>query len=69
MDSKKRAFVTGGGGFIGDQLCQGLVKRGYAVTAFDVHYLNKDQDDSVQRIQVGAPRRRCPVAQMVEGPL
>ena len=53
MDSKKRAFVTGGGGFIGDQLCKGLVEKGYAVTAFDLRYLDKDKDDSVQRIQVG----------------
>lgn len=43
--------MTGGGGFIGGQLCKGLVERGYSVTAFDVHYLDKDQDDSVQRIQ------------------
>ena len=54
--------MTGGGGFIGGQLCKGLVERGYSVTAFDVHYLDKDQDDSVQRIQVGTVRRQCSVA-------
>jgi len=53
MSENKRAFVTGGGGYIGNCLCEALVARGYTVTAFDVRYLEeKRYNDSVHRVQV-----------------
>ena len=56
MSENKRAFVTGGGGYIGNCLCEALVARGYTVTAFDVRYLEeKRYNDSVHRVQV-SPR-------------
>ena len=34
----KAAFVTGGGGYVGRLLVRELVKHGYSVTAFDLHF-------------------------------
>ena len=53
MASSKRVFVTGGGGYIGNRLCEALEARGYVVTAFDLRYLTKENDDdSIHRVQV-----------------
>ena len=48
----RRAFVTGGGGYVGSRLCSQLAERGYTVTAFDLHYPDEDQGDGIQRIKV-----------------
>ena len=50
------AFVTGGGGYVGSLLCRQLAERGYAVTAFDIHYPEDEEkvDDKIQRIKVEA---------------
>ena len=38
-----RILVTGGGGFLGQALCRGLVERGHAVTSFNRgHYPELD---------------------------
>lgn len=37
----KKVLVTGGAGFIGSNLCNTLVKKGYAVTALDNLFLGK----------------------------
>ena len=53
MTSSKRAFVTGGGGYIGNRLCEALAAREYTVTAFDLRYLTKENvSDSIHQVQV-----------------
>jgi nucleoside-diphosphate-sugar epimerase len=47
-----RAFVTGGGGYVGSSLCSKLVERGYTVTAFDLRYPEEDEADNIHRIKV-----------------
>lgn len=49
---ERSAFVTGGGGYVGGKLCEGLAARGYAVTAFDVRYLKRDATDDIKRVEV-----------------
>mgnify|MGYP003342790129 FL=1 len=34
MNSRKKIFVTGGGGFLGTSICQQLIRSGYKVTSF-----------------------------------
>ena len=53
MTSSKQAFVTGGGGYIGNCLCEALAARGYTVTAFDLRYLTKESgNDCIHHVQV-----------------
>ena len=54
VDSSRKAFVTGGGGYVGSTLCRQLVERGYSVVAFDLHYPEeKDQtDERIQKVKV-----------------
>lgn len=47
-----RAFVTGGGGYVGGKLCTALCERGYAVTAADVQFLDKVEQDGVRKVEV-----------------
>lgn len=53
----RRAFVTGGGGYVGSSLCRRLVERGYTVSAFDLHYPEpeEEQNDSIHRVKVWQP--------------
>ena len=53
MDSK-RAFVTGGGGYVGSSLCRQLAEKHYAVAAFDLDFSKEDEqtDERIQRIKV-----------------
>ena len=63
MNESKRAFVTGGGGYIGNCLCEALTARGYAVTAFDAHYLEREHhSDSIHRVKVCPPSQLVPKA-------
>ena len=48
----KRAFVTGGGGYVGSILCRRLAERGYSVAAFDIRYPERDHVDEIERIEV-----------------
>ena len=52
--TRLRAFVTGGGGYVGSALCKQLLERGYTVAAFDIHYQQNEEesDDGIQRIKV-----------------
>ena len=50
--SSRRAFVTGGGGYVGSSLCRRLSERGYAVVAFDLQYPEDIPTDSIHRIKV-----------------
>ena len=43
--------MTGGGGYVGGKLCEALAVRGYAVTSFDLRYLEPDRSDGIRRIQ------------------
>ncbi len=47
------ALVTGGGGYVGGKLCTALHERGYAVTAVDVHFLDKTEGDGLNKVEVG----------------
>ena len=48
------AFVTGGGGYVGSRLCKELLKSDYArVIAFDVYFTNKEQEDKLEKVEVG----------------
>lgn len=48
----KVAVVTGGGGFVGTQLCLKLLESGYgSVIALDLHFITTTRD-GVKRIQV-----------------
>ena len=50
----RAAFVTGGGGFVGSQLCRELARRGYSVTAYDLHYLNEEEVPGLRHVVVGS---------------
>lgn len=50
--------MTGGGGFVGGQLCRELARRGYSVTAFDLHYLNAEEVPGVRHVLVGSEPAR-----------
>ncbi len=60
-------LVTGGGGFLGQALCRGLVERGYAVTSFnrghypalDVLGVRQVQGDLADRDAVIAAAKGC----------
>lgn len=52
MPSKRSAFVTGGGGYIGSRLAKRLAENGYRVTTFDVHYFEEDNGGVINRIRV-----------------
>ena len=62
-----KLLVTGGGGFLGQALCRGLVERGHAVTSFNRgHYAALDalgvrqvQGDLADRDAVFAAARGC----------
>lgn len=45
------ALVTGGGGYVGGKLCTALHERGYAVTAVDVHFLDKTEGDGLNKVE------------------
>lgn len=47
-----RAFVTGGGGYVGGRLCTALRDRGYVVTAVDVRFLDKEEQDGIKKVEV-----------------
>ena len=54
---KKKAFVTGGGGYVGGKLCQRLSQLGYQVTAFDIRHQIEVAEaegggDDIKRVQV-----------------
>ena len=49
---RSKAFVTGGGGYVGQKLCEELVRRGYQVTAFDVHFLDESDIPGLSRVKV-----------------
>lgn len=49
---KLGAVVTGGGGYVGEKLCEALCERGYAVTALDVRYTNADERENLRKIKV-----------------
>eukprot|EP00731_Ephydatia_muelleri_P029296 Em0020g940a len=51
MPSKRSAFVTGGGGYLGSRLAKQLAANGYRVTTFDVHYFEQDNDSRINRIK------------------
>ena len=52
-DSRRRALVTGGGGYLGSRLCRELVDVGYKVTAFDVCYRDDTgATDEIRKLQV-----------------
>ena len=50
--------MTGGGGFVGGQLCWELARRGYSVTAYDLHYLNAEEMPGVRHVLVGSELAR-----------
>ena len=50
--SKKRAFVTGGGGYLGSKLCEELTSLGYTVTAFDVFFVNDSDTPGITKLKV-----------------
>ena len=48
------AFVTGGGGYVGSRLCKELLVSGYdRVIAFDIYFIDKEQEDKLEKIEVG----------------
>ena len=52
----RKAFVTGGGGYVGSSLCRQLLERGYTVVTFDLRYPEEDQDDGIHRFKVSLAR-------------
>ena len=52
MPSKRSAFVTGGGGYIGGRLVKQLAANGYKVTTFDVHYFEQGTSSEIKCIRV-----------------
>lgn len=51
----KAAFVTGGGGYLGGKLCHELSKSGCSVTAYDLSFLdaeNESQTVGISKIHV-----------------
>ena len=46
--------MTGGGGYVGGRLCTALLKRGYAVTAVDVHFQDEEEQAGLQKVKVGS---------------
>ena len=46
-----KVLVTGGGGFLGQALCRGLVARGHAVTSFNRGYYPVLDDVGVRQVQ------------------
>ena len=50
----RAVFVTGGGGFVGSQLCRELARRGYSVTAYDLRYLNEEEVPELRHVVVGS---------------
>lgn len=56
MEQRLRALVTGGGGYVGGRLCTALVKKGYAVTAVDVHFQDEGEQDGIHKVKVGEVR-------------
>ena len=42
--------MTGGGGYVGAKLCSELARRGYVVTALDVHFPIATENDCRPRI-------------------
>ena len=50
--SKKRAFVTGGGGYLGSKLCDELVNNGYTVTSFDLFFANDSDAPGITKVKV-----------------
>ena len=51
-EESSRALVTGGGGYLGQKLCEELVRRGYKVTAFDVHFQDESEVSGITRVKV-----------------
>lgn len=47
-DRKKKALVTGGGGYVGTRLCMALVQKGYEVTALDIHHQQEESSKTCQ---------------------
>ena len=52
--SKRAAFVTGGGGYLGSKLCRELVRNGYSVTAFDLNFFETEdpEQSGIKNIRV-----------------
>ena len=44
--------MTGGGGYVGNELCKALCGRGYEVTAFDVQFLDNGEVQNLRKIKV-----------------
>ena len=53
-ESNKRAFITGGGGYVGCNLTRYLERQGYDVIAADIKFLSKEEgfESRAQKIKV-----------------